>query len=183
MLLKNKKAFTLIELLIVIVVIGVLALAMLPTILNGPDEARDAVNKVNINKINNSTRNLIWEGGVLQEYTIAGDVTEASSGTKFESLGDNTFIRLTGAVTEAGATYNYYVEVKELNSGNFYLAIGDQNIVIDSVGVSTGEITTNTAGQIRLNRNITPLDGIVSKLYIWKDGESIEIPSFNIDNI
>ena len=41
-MLKNKKAFSLIELLIVITIIGILAVVMLPKITQGPARARDA---------------------------------------------------------------------------------------------------------------------------------------------
>jgi len=47
----TKKGFTLIELLIVIVIIGVLALALLPTILEGPKKARDAARLADLNRI------------------------------------------------------------------------------------------------------------------------------------
>jgi len=46
--------FTLIELLLVIVIIGVLSLALLPTILEGPKKARDASRKVGVLKIQNA---------------------------------------------------------------------------------------------------------------------------------
>lgn len=46
-----KKGFTLIELLIVIAIIGVLAVALLPTITGGPGKARDAARTTALNNI------------------------------------------------------------------------------------------------------------------------------------
>jgi len=48
---KNKKGFTLIELLIVITIIGILAVAFLPTILDAPSKGRDAKRLTNIQSI------------------------------------------------------------------------------------------------------------------------------------
>ena len=47
----SKKGFTLIELLIVIAIIAVLAVAMLPTLLNAPSKGRDTARLANLNSI------------------------------------------------------------------------------------------------------------------------------------
>ncbi len=48
----NKKGFTLIELLIVIAIIGILAVAFLPSLLDAPSKGRDAQRLATIQKIN-----------------------------------------------------------------------------------------------------------------------------------
>lgn len=48
---KNKKGFTLIELLIVIAIIGILAVAFLPSILGAPAKGRDAARIADLQKI------------------------------------------------------------------------------------------------------------------------------------
>jgi len=48
---RNKKGFTLIELLIVITIIGILAVALIPRVSQGPAKARDVKRKADINNI------------------------------------------------------------------------------------------------------------------------------------
>ena len=48
---RSSKGFTLIELLIVITIIGILAVALLPSVLGAPARARDAARKADINNI------------------------------------------------------------------------------------------------------------------------------------
>lgn len=47
----NQKGFTLVELLVVIVIIGILAVALLPNILGAPGKARDASVQAHVNSI------------------------------------------------------------------------------------------------------------------------------------
>lgn len=48
---KNRKGFTLIELLIVIAIIGILAVAFVPTLLDAPSRGRDSQRVANLNTI------------------------------------------------------------------------------------------------------------------------------------
>ena len=52
-MLKNKKAFTLIEMLIVIVIIGILAAALVPRLQSMQGRARDSKRKVDLRTLNN----------------------------------------------------------------------------------------------------------------------------------
>jgi prepilin-type N-terminal cleavage/methylation domain-containing protein len=64
----NRKAFTLIEILIVITIIGILAVAFLPSLLGAPARARDAERIQALGKINNFLT-LRYAGGFALPYT------------------------------------------------------------------------------------------------------------------
>jgi type IV pilus assembly protein PilA len=49
--LRDRQGFTLIELLIVIVIVGILAVLIIPSLISGPARARDSVRKADLRKI------------------------------------------------------------------------------------------------------------------------------------
>nr|PZN06693.1 MAG: hypothetical protein DIU64_13530 [Caldicoprobacter oshimai] len=78
---KNKKGFTLIELVVVVAILGVLALLIVPNVVNRVNEARDAVLEANVKVINNA---------IKMYYTIEGDYpdigTVQQGSSKIEEL-------------------------------------------------------------------------------------------------
>ncbi|HEX3082286.1 MAG TPA: prepilin-type N-terminal cleavage/methylation domain-containing protein [Candidatus Saccharimonadia bacterium] len=69
--LKKEGGFTLLELLIVIVIIGILALLIIPNITSAPKKARDTKRKTDITTLRKG----------LEEYFVNNNVYPASSGT------------------------------------------------------------------------------------------------------
>jgi general secretion pathway protein G len=69
--LKKQSGFTLLELLIVIVIIGILALLIIPNITSAPKKARDTKRKTDITTLRKG----------LEEYFVNNNVYPASSGT------------------------------------------------------------------------------------------------------
>lgn len=67
----NKKAFTLIELLIVITIIGILGVALLPKIASGPSRARDLARKTNIASVANALELYYADNGAYLAATAA----------------------------------------------------------------------------------------------------------------
>lgn len=65
----KKQGFTLIELLIVITIIGILAVALLPRILNAPARARDAARKASIAQIAGALETYFNDNGAYPKVT------------------------------------------------------------------------------------------------------------------
>lgn len=68
---KNKKGFTLIELVVVVAILGVLALLVVPNVVNRKNEAEEAVINANIKVINNAIKMYYFEQG---DYPQANNI-------------------------------------------------------------------------------------------------------------
>lgn len=80
---KNKKGFTLVELVVVIAIIGVLAAILIPTMLNYVKKSRmrtaNANAKVLFNTAKTSATGYVADGEVAHDITVSGDPTELSN--------------------------------------------------------------------------------------------------------
>lgn len=135
-----KKGFTLIELLIVVAIIGILAVALVPTITDAPARARDAARKAAVNSILSSLESYNIDNGSYPtgNFCIDGDITDSDadnegdfvtnylndnspsqtepSGATICSDGDNSYVRYEGD----GTSYTVYMELE--NTGNFSIS-------------------------------------------------------------
>jgi prepilin-type N-terminal cleavage/methylation domain-containing protein len=133
-----KKGFTLIELLIVVAIIGILAVALVPTITDAPARARDAARKASVNSILSSLESYNIDNGsypdgnfCIYEVPLPANAnglelvndylndnppsqTEPSNGVVCAD-GDNAFVRYEGD----GTSYTVFMELE--NAGNFSL--------------------------------------------------------------
>ncbi len=129
----NTKGFTLIELLIVITIIGILAVAFLPSLLGAPSRARDTQRLASMNKLQsffNSeslTSQLPADSGCLDPTTItAGTASQlinnnlADIGGVFPVDPNNTAISVgpSGSATDCTGNFVYV----RFGSGNDYTA-------------------------------------------------------------
>lgn len=109
-----KKGFTLIELLIVIAIIGILAVALLPTVLNAPARARDSARKADIAAIVKAVETFnIDKGNYPSEAfctNTAADLTKAGvlGITDYFSSGKPPVDPSAGQVVPNGCTGGYY---------------------------------------------------------------------------
>ncbi len=72
------KGFTLIELLIVITIIGILAVALLPSVLGAPARARDAARKADLNNIIAALETYNSDNQDYPDAAAAGDCVDAA---------------------------------------------------------------------------------------------------------
>ncbi len=76
-----RKGFTLIELLIVIVIIGILAVGLVPKVIDAPKKARDTVRKTDLNAIKIAVES--WYSDKTT-YPATAEFTDAKMGSYFQ---------------------------------------------------------------------------------------------------
>ena len=153
----EKKGFTLIELLIVIAIIGILAVAFLPSLLGAPAKGRDTQRVAAIQKINNALTNEFL-AGTSYPAGPADCVTDAAPwDTLKPALGgaipldpqtDNDV--KVGAVAPCAGSYAYYVNpgggdvysyglYAHLEGGKGNIACDDNGVIADLVTLTKDE--------------------------------------------
>ena len=158
---KFSKAFTLVELLIVIAIIGILTVAFLPTIRGAPGKARDAAKRQLLSDIQNVLENMVNEGkdipGSMGTGECFSDYTDATEKTIATALGHvpQIYNKITdNSLCDGGQVYYY-----PISKTSYILAIGVENAsganVIGGVNgnaiknyTKTDEIITATSGTV-----------------------------------
>lgn len=149
---KNLLGFTLIELLIVIAIIGILAVAFLPTILGGPRDARDAQRLADLQKIQK----------VMLEGDLTGTAYPASSGCIGDGTGStvdfstNYVVSFGGAVPmdplagSSSSTRTYAGTVAATCAGgNYYYQVNPSG----GAGVASGTYSFALLAQVEIIEN------------------------------
>lgn len=124
---RNKKGFTLAELLIVVAIIGVLVAISIPIFTSQLEKAREATDEANIRS--------------LYAECSAAVLTGSSDDTKITVNKDKS----SGDVTSATATYTMTQKVSGLSSGTS-VTIGGVEIKSDDFKTGTATITVNATG-------------------------------------
>jgi prepilin-type N-terminal cleavage/methylation domain-containing protein len=134
-----KKGFTLIELLIVVAIIGILAVALVPTITDAPARARDAARKASVNSILSSLESYNIDNGsypvgdfcIDETLAVATPSTDgeelvtdylngnppsqtAPSGAVLCETGGTSYVRYEGD----GTSYNVFMELENAGNGS-----------------------------------------------------------------
>ena len=141
------KGFTLIELLIVIAIIGILAVALLPTILAAPAKGRDAARKAQMDAIVTSIEGAQLDGLAYPASSICVTDTTLLSATGSASLvkyfqGGSVPVDPSTTAAIAGCTGKYYYCAQPGTAGkNYYLAA-----VMEVMGDANATVSTTVAG-------------------------------------
>ncbi len=164
--LRSSRAFTLIELLIVITIIGILAVALLPRITAGPAKARDAQRKADLSQIatilavyaDDNSGAYPWDTvgtaptcvSDYSTYLIASGMTTVPEDPKADTV--------VGSCTQSYAVYE--------TSNGFILAASLESSAATGVGIydavsGLGAIVTASS----TSTNITALEGYLCGTY------------------
>ena len=148
------RGFTLIELLIVIAIIGILAVAFLPSVLNAPAKGRDAARVAAIQKIQSALLNYNLEGNSYPEFPTTASIVPESGipgtaetwNSQFaKSLGGTFPIDPSKAADGNNIYYKYYT-----SPGNFSFGL--------SANMETFESANASCPRVEMGLIIVPLE-------------------------
>jgi type II secretion system protein G len=152
MKMKTNKGFTLIELLIVIAIIGILATALLPTILNAPGKARDSARQLGISGVITAIESYNADEG---KYPTNDGCVTATTGP-FKDVAGDYFSGSNVPLDPSGAR-------DTVTGGN---TIGDCSILgqyyYEYLGDATGQYFIGTVMELEKNNNTDVLTGALA---------------------
>jgi prepilin-type N-terminal cleavage/methylation domain-containing protein len=147
---KNKKGFTLIELLIVITIIGILAVAFLPSLMGSPAKARDVQRMADVKKIAGYLANIYYTTGSLP--TTLGSGTGGDNGCILDTYVNGIANSFGGKAPAdpkqsttfcASAAWNGYF-VYKFGSGDYAFSV----VALVEVPAVNGNSTTSTSSTL-----------------------------------
>ena len=129
------RAFTLIELLIVITIIGILAVALVPRISQGPAKARDVTRKADIGSISTALQAYFSDNGAypavsMGTYECISSISGSDANAAIAPL-------MKGGVVPTDPTTNYVKPCSESTKGYAYLPISVTSYVVAALLEST----------------------------------------------
>lgn len=160
-----KKGFTLIELLIVVAIIGILAVALVPTITDAPARARDAGRKATVNSVITSLEAFNIDEGFYPAGTFCIDADGSASADETKIIDDYLNGNIPSAAPVQDSTvcggefvryekttngYQVYMPVEK--TGNYGIASfndGSENTLSEAAADGPGGANEDVFGIVR----------------------------------
>lgn len=145
----KNKAFTLLELLIVIAIIGILMIALLPVITKGPREARDTARIAAVNDIAVAVEKIVLDGGQYPSQTATDntDCLDFSAGAGLsiaQSMKKIPTVSKVSSATLCSDTGEQFFYKSLSANGNYFIAVE-----VELADNANGDSSIADAGAVR----------------------------------
>lgn len=158
----RKEAFTLVELMIVVAILGILGAVVLPTYQGHASEAKVSAAKSNLHTIRTQIELYkMQHNGSLPGYVSGAPIAEGMLELQFVGTSEVTGLPTDSKIHAGNYLYGpYLLDIPENPFNGKTAFTYSTDFATDAGAVSTGYLYNRTTGQIALNSKGTDVDGV-----------------------